>query len=92
MCACVSLGFVETHKHEAEGAFLRFELLTALAFTLRIWQSGTRTRGGTQHNTNWQNQRVRACMCVSFFWLQLERGWRVSDLVCKKREKDVKKK
>jgi hypothetical protein len=67
MCACASLGFVETHKHEAEGAFLRFELLTALAFTLRIWQSGTRTRGGTQHNTNWQNQRVRACVCVCPF-------------------------
>lgn len=77
---------METHKHEAEGAFLRFELLTALAFTLRIWQSGTRTRGGTQHNTNWQNQRVRACVyvcpaaaaAVAGTWAG---GWRVSDLV-----------
>ena len=32
----------ETHKHEEEGVFLRFEL-TALTLTLRIWQSAMKT-------------------------------------------------
>lgn len=60
----------ETHKHEEEGVFLRFEL-TALTLTLRIWQSAMKTESSQNLDKNRSASSVFSDFTLAALELQI---------------------